>query len=47
MACGEGQLRITRLQLSRGKARAMSAAEALNGYADVLGAGQMLHDGIG
>ena len=25
----------------------ITAAEALNGYADVLCAGQMLHDGIG
>ena len=47
VACGQGQLRITRLQLSRGKARPLTAAEALNGYADLLGAGRMLHDGIG
>jgi len=45
VACGDGALRITRLQLSRGKARAMTAGEALNGYGDLLGPGNILRDG--
>lgn len=32
IACGQGALRIDRLQLARGKGRAMTAREALSGY---------------
>ncbi len=39
---GTGLLRVTRLQLSRGKGRPLSVAEALNGYGDLLKAGQRL-----
>jgi methionyl-tRNA formyltransferase len=44
IACGEGALRITRLQLNRGKGTAMDAAAAVNGYADVFTPGQTLNE---
>ncbi len=46
VACGQGVLRISRLQLSRGKGKPLSAADALNGYPELLSAGRVLHDGL-
>jgi methionyl-tRNA formyltransferase len=37
--CAIGRLQVTRLRLNRGKGRALSAADALNGYADALKVG--------
>lgn len=45
VACGDGILRITQLQLNLGKGQVLSAADALNGYPHLLGAGCILHDG--
>ncbi len=45
VACGNGILRITQLQLNLGKGQVMSAADALNGYSHLLGAGCVIHDG--
>jgi methionyl-tRNA formyltransferase len=39
VACGSGTLCITRLQLTRGKARPLGVAEALNGYPDLFRVG--------
>ena len=47
IACGSGLLRITRLQLNRGKGTAMDAAAAANGYPDLLSAGSILLNGDG
>lgn len=44
VACGEGALRITRLQLNRGKGKAMDAAAAINGYADIFTPGLTLDE---
>ena len=41
--CGIGVLRITRLQLDRGKGRPIDAADALNGYAELFRVGSQLH----
>jgi methionyl-tRNA formyltransferase len=45
VACGEGILRITQLRLNLGKGQALSAADALNGYPQLLSAGRVLNDG--
>jgi methionyl-tRNA formyltransferase len=45
VVCGTGSLRITRLQLNRGKGLPMHAADALNGYPDLLGVGRSFHAG--
>jgi methionyl-tRNA formyltransferase len=45
VACGTGALRITRLQLNRGKGLPMHAADALNGFPDLLGVGRFFHVG--
>jgi methionyl-tRNA formyltransferase len=42
--CGEGALRIKRLQLSRGKGRPLSAADALNGYPALFQPGIVLRN---
>lgn len=47
VACGNGTLTITRLQLNRGKGLPMSAADALNGFQDLIGAGQVLRGQAG
>jgi len=44
VACGEGALRVTRLQLNRGKGKAMDAAAAVNGYADIFTPGLILDE---
>ena len=44
IACGEGTLRVTRLQINRGKGRPMDAAAALNGYAELLQPGSRFDD---
>ena len=45
VACGDGTLRITQLRLNLGKGQALSAADALNGYPQLLSAGCVLNDG--
>jgi methionyl-tRNA formyltransferase len=42
VACGSGQLRITRLALTRGKGKPMDVASLLNGYPHLVRAGQNL-----
>jgi methionyl-tRNA formyltransferase len=42
VACGRGTLTITRLQLNRGKGLPIGAADALNGFQDLIGAGRVL-----
>ena len=44
IACGERAVRITRLQLNRGKGTAMDAAAAINGYADIFSPGLSLDE---
>ena len=34
--CGSGELLITQLKLNKGKGLAMDAADAINGYGDIL-----------
>lgn len=45
VCCSDGVLRITQLQMNLGKGQVLSAADALNGYPQLLSAGCMLHDG--
>ena len=45
VACGDGVLRISQLRLNLGKGQALSAADALNGYPQLLSVGCVLHDG--
>jgi len=42
VACGSGVLFVTRLQLNRGKGLPMGAADALNGFQDLVGKGRVL-----
>lgn len=42
IACGSGRLRVTRLQLNRGKGTPMPAEAAINGYPGLLAVGQAL-----
>ncbi len=42
VACGSGQLRITRLALTRGKGKPMDIASLLNGYPNLVRPGQKL-----
>jgi methionyl-tRNA formyltransferase len=43
VACGTGTLQIRRLQVNRGKGLPLRAAEALNGFPDLLRSGQVFH----
>lgn len=43
VACGSGTLSITRLRLNRGKGLPQSAAQALNGFPELLSAGCVFH----
>ena len=43
VCCGTGTLRITRLQINRGKGSPLSAADLLNGYPTLLSAGSRLY----
>jgi methionyl-tRNA formyltransferase len=47
VACGSGSIRITRVQLNRGKGTPMDAAAAANGYPDLLSVGSVLLNGDG
>jgi methionyl-tRNA formyltransferase len=47
VACGDGALIITRLQLNRGKGLPMGAADALNGFQDLVGMGRVLRGQTG
>jgi methionyl-tRNA formyltransferase len=47
VACGSGTLTITRLQINRGKGLPIGAADALNGFQDLIGAGRVLHGQAG
>jgi methionyl-tRNA formyltransferase len=40
--CGAGELVITRLKLNKGKGLAMHAADALNGYGEILHTGALI-----
>ncbi len=42
IACGAGCLRVTQIALSRGKGTPMDVASLINGYADLIRAGQSL-----
>ena len=44
--CGSGELLITRLKLNKGKGLAMYAADAINGYGEILRPGAII-DGSG
>lgn len=44
VACGDGALQITRLQLNRGKGTVIDAAAAINGYSEIFTAGQTLDE---
>lgn len=43
VACGKGTLSIRRLQLNRGKGQPLTAAQALNGFSELLGEGCVFH----
>jgi len=43
VACGTGTLTIRRLQLNRGKGLPLTSAQALNGFAELLGEGCVFH----
>jgi len=43
VACGQGALTIRRLQLNRGKGLPLTAAQALNGFAELVGEGCVFH----
>ncbi|MEZ5558557.1 MAG: methionyl-tRNA formyltransferase [Pseudomonadales bacterium] len=44
VACGSGQLLISRLQLNRGKGNPLSAGDACNGYPDLFAPGRRFQD---
>ncbi len=43
VACGDGAVAVTRLQLDRGKGKPLDAAAALNGFVDLFTPGNVLH----